>query len=97
MIIMQRLTEDCFRFEGAEYCRRFPFEYLIALNEDEVRVLAYAKIDVMKNELLELVGPDILQKDLRKLAIFLFEEMGEQVMIDITRGLPNRIDLGNGV
>ena len=52
---------------------------------------------MMKNELLELVGPDILQKDLRKLAIFLFEEMGEQVLIDITRGLPVRIDLGSVV
>lgn len=92
MRTMQRLTGDCFVFGGESICRAFPFEYLIAL-DDEESVIGFAKLDLLQNQLLELVGPSELQMDLRKFAIFLFEEMGEKVLTDVSRGLPVRIEL----
>ncbi|HHT20784.1 MAG TPA: hypothetical protein GXZ74_05055 [Tissierellia bacterium] len=93
MIYLKRLIEDSFQFEGKQLKRRFPQEYLLALDEDEATVIGYAKLDLLANKLLCLVGPVELQPELRKYVIWLFEEMGESVMVDESRGLPVRVDL----
>lgn len=93
MIYMKRLIDDCFSFESNVYRRRFPEEYLLALAEDETTVIGYAKLNLLTNQLVELAGPASIQPELRKYVIWLFQEMGEKVMVDHSGGLPVRVEL----
>ena len=93
MIYLKRLTKDCFSFHDNTIYRRFPEEYLLGLDQDEVTVIGYAKLNLLTNQLLQLTGPAELLPELRKYVIWLFREMGEDVLTDVSGTLPVRIDL----
>lgn len=93
MIYLKRLTQDCFSFHDNTIYRRFPEEYLLGLDQDEVTVIGYAKLNLLTNQLLQLTGPSELLPELRKYVIWLFREMGEDVLTDVSGTLPVRIDL----
>ncbi|NMB04566.1 MAG: hypothetical protein GX978_08445 [Tissierellia bacterium] len=93
MIYLKRLTQDCFSFHDNTIYRRFPEEYLLGLDQDEVTVIGYAKLNLLTNQLLQLTGPAELLPELRKYVIWLFREMGEDVLTDVSGTLPVRIDL----
>lgn len=97
MIYLKRLIDDRFQFQEQTLERKFPQEFLLALDEDETTVIGYAKLDLLANKLLQLVGPEELKPELRKYVIWLFEEMGESVLTDESKGLPVRIDLRDPV
>lgn len=93
MIYLKRLTQDCFSFHDNTIYRRFPEEYLLGLDQDEMTVIGYAKLNLLTNQLLQLTGPAELLPELRKYVIWLFREMGEDVLTDVSGTLPVRIDL----
>ncbi len=52
MFLVERLNKDSFEYNGKEYNRRFPEEYLIAIEEGEV--IGYSKINVLDSGILEI-------------------------------------------
>lgn len=93
MIYLKRLVEDSFEYRHETLKRQFPEEYLLALDETESHVIGYAKLNLLTNQLLAVVGPADIQPELRQYVKWLFQEMGERVMTDVSGTIPIRIDL----
>ncbi len=52
MFLVERLNRDSFEYNGKEYVRNFPEEYLIAVEEGII--IGYSKINVLNSIILDI-------------------------------------------